>query len=270
LLLLFTVGVTVVTAWSAITLFSLLHPWLGWLAAVFLAWSTLAPRSLHAESAIVAEALQRGDLPEARRLLARIVGRDTAHLEEREIWRALVETVAENSSDGVVAPLFYLMLGGPVLALAYKAVNTLDSTVGYKTERYLCFGWASARFDDLVNWLPARLTGLLMVLASPLLGLSASGAWRVMRRDGRNHSSPNSGIPEASAAGALGVQLGGDNRYFGQVVAKPTIGDPLSPLSYRSYQGVVWLMYGALAIMMLIWLGVLLSADGVHCLLWRL
>ena len=217
----------------------------GFAVAVFLAWTCLAARSLHGESRLVAEALARGDIGEARRYLSYIVGRDTADLDEPEIWRATVETVAENTSDGVIAPLFYLMLGGPVLALAYKAVNTLDSMVGYKNDRYLLFGWASARCDDLANWLPARLTGLLMVLAAPFTGLSLTGAWWIMVRDGRNHASPNSGIPEAAAAGALGVQLGGTNRYFGKPVAKPTIGDALKPLSREAYRGAVRLMYGA-------------------------
>ena len=156
-----------------------------------------------------------------------------------------METVAENSSDGVIAPLLCLMLGGPVLAMDYKAVNTLDSMVGYKNERYLRFGWASARCDDLANWLPARLTGLLLVMAAPLTGLSACGAWRIMRRDGRNHASPNSGIPEAATAGALGIQLGGTNSYFGKPVVKPTIGETLRPLDNAAWQGAVRLMYAA-------------------------
>jgi adenosylcobinamide-phosphate synthase len=160
-----------------------------------------------------------------------------------------VETVAENTSDGVIAPLFYLCLGGPVLAIAYKAVNTLDSMVGYRNEPYLRFGWASARFDDLVNFIPARLTGLLMVAAAPLVGLAARSAWRIMSRDGRNHSSPNSGIPEAAVAGALGVRLGGTNFYSGIPVAKPTIGDPLQPLSFPAWRGSVRLMYGAEALL---------------------
>ena len=195
-----------------------------------------------------------GDIAGARHLLSRIVGRDTAQLDESEIWRALVETVAENTSDGVIAPLLCLMVGGPILALAYKAVNTLDSMVGYKNERYLRFGWASARCDDLANWLPARLTGLLMVIVAPLIGLSLAGAWRTMRRDGRNHSSPNSGIPEAAAAGALGVQLGGTNLYFGKPVEKLTIGDPLRPLSHDSWRGAIRLMYGAEGLLLAAWL----------------
>jgi adenosylcobinamide-phosphate synthase len=153
----------------------------------------------------------------------------------------------------VIAPLLFLMLGGPVLGLAYKAVNTLDSMVGYKNAQYLQFGRASARFDDLVNWLPARLTGGLMVMVAPVISLSMKGAWRIMLRDGSNHASPNSGIPEAAAAGALGVQLGGANRYFGTVVDKPTIGDPLKPVDRAAWQGAVRLMYGAEGIALLLW-----------------
>ena len=256
LLLVITVGVTSGLAAAILKCASAVSPYAGFAVAVYLAFTCLAARSLHGESRLVADALGRGDLTEARKALSRIVGRDTANLDERETWRATVETVAENSSDGVIAPLFCLMLGGPVLALAYKAVNTLDSMVGYKNEKYLAFGWASARFDDLANWIPARLTGLLMVLAAPLVRLSPVRAWWIMVRDGKNHASPNSGIPEAAAAGALGVQLGGLNWYFGKPVAKPTIGDALQPLSQEAYQGAVRLMYGAEALLVAVWLAV--------------
>jgi adenosylcobinamide-phosphate synthase len=254
ILLVATVGVTTGSAWLLLREAYLLHPLAGYAITLLLSWTCLAARSLHDESKLVADALAAGDLSGARRLLSRIVGRDTEQLDEPEIWRALVETVAENTSDGVIAPLLCLMIGGPVLALAYKAVNTLDSMVGYKNDNYLRFGWASARCDDLVNWLPARITGLLMVLVAPLLRLSLTDAWRIMRRDGRNHASPNSGIPEAAAAGALGVRLGGTNRYFGKPVAKPTIGDPLQPLTRDSWLGTVRLMYGAEGALAVLWL----------------
>jgi adenosylcobinamide-phosphate synthase len=242
-LLVVTVGVSYGAAALLIYGAGLISPAAGIAAGVYLAWVSLAARSLHLESAKVAKALARGDLPGARLALSYIVGRETADLDEQEIVRGAVETVAENTGDGVIAPLFYLMLGGPALAIAYKAVNTLDSMVGYKNDRYLEFGWASARFDDVANYLPARLTALLMILAAPICALSGSGAWRIVRRDGRNHSSPNSGYPEAAAAGALGVRLGGANRYFGKVVEKPTIGDPAVPLTLAAYSGVVRLMY---------------------------
>ncbi len=254
LLLTMTVGITCGVALAILKGAYAVSPYLGFSVAVLLSWSCIAARSLHLESRLVADALVRGDLAAARKYLSYIVGRDTAELDEPEIWRATVETVAENTSDGVIAPLFCLMIGGPVLALAYKAVNTLDSMVGYRNERYLRFGWASARFDDLANYIPARLTGLLMVAAAPLFGLSAGNAWRVMRRDGRNHSSPNSGIPEAAAAGALGVRLGGTNVYSGIPVAKPTIGDASQPLSFSAWRDSVRLMYGAEALLVVGWL----------------
>ena len=226
----------------------------GFVLGLYLAWVSLAARSLHLESGKVARALRREDLPGARLALSYIVGRETERLDEQGILRGAVETVAENTGDGVIAPLFFLMLGGPALAIAYKAVNTLDSMVGYKNERYLDFGWASARFDDLANYLPARLTALLMVFAAPLCALSASGAWRIIRRDCRNHASPNSGYPEAAAAGALGVRLGGSNRYFGKLVDKPSIGDPTVPLSLAAYAGVLRLMYCSEALLVIVWL----------------
>ena len=253
-LLVTTVGVTYAGASLLIMAAYAIAPDAGFLAGLYVAWVSLAARSLHVESAKVTKALECADLAGARLALSYIVGRETAKLSELEIVRGAVETVAENTGDGVIAPLFYLMLGGPPLALAYKAVNTLDSMVGYKNERYLDFGWASARFDDLANYLPARLTGLLMVLAAPLCALSGRGAWRIMRRDCRNHSSPNSGFPEAAAAGALGVELGGANRYFGKLVEKPAIGNPTVPLSLAAYGGVVRLMYCSEALLVIGWL----------------
>ena len=258
-LLVITVGSTYACAALALQLSFAVSEAAGLVVSLYLAWVSLAARSLHLESAKVAKALGQGDLPAARVALSWIVGRETVQLDEPEIVRGAVETVAENTGDGVIAPLFYLMLGGPALAIAYKAVNTLDSMVGYKNERYLDFGWASARFDDLANYLPARLTGLLMVLSAPIIGLSGSGAWRIMRRDGRNHSSPNSGYPEAAAAGALGVRLGGPSSYFGRIVEKPTIGDASAPLSIESYAGVVRLMYCCEALLVLIWIALAAS-----------
>jgi len=253
LLLICTVAATALVAALALHAAYAVNPGAGFLLAVILSWNCLAARSLQRESALVAKALASGDLHLARKQLAFIVGRDTGDLTEAEIWRGTVETVAENSSDGVIAPLFCLMLGGPVLGLAYKAVNTLDSMVGYRSEKYLLFGRASARFDDLLNFVPARLTGVFMVLTAAITGLQAKNSWRIMQRDGRNHSSPNSGIPEAAAAGALGVQLGGTNHYFGKPVAKPTIGDPLKPLDRKAWHGAVKLMYGSEILLLVCW-----------------
>ncbi len=224
--------------------------------AVWLAYTTLATRGLHQESARVVEALRNKDLTLARERLAMIVSRDTGALEERDILRAVIETVAENISDGIVAPLAYLALGGPVGALVYKAVNTMDSMVGYENDRYRDFGWCAARVDDLVNWVPARLSGLMLVGAAAFLKLDWAGAWRVMRRDAGKMKSPNAGYPEAAAAGALGVQLGGANVYFGQRVEKPTLGDVGVPMTIGTYRLMIRLMYVTSAVAFLLALGV--------------
>ena len=213
--------------------------------AVYLTFTTLALRQLHKESRTVVELVEAGDIENARRSLTLIVGRDTAHLSEEEIVRACIETVAENSSDGIIAPLFYLCLGGPVLAMIYKAANTLDSMVGYRNERFREMGRAAARFDDLLNLIPARLTGLLIVLVSVPLGLNGWASLKVMLRDARKTSSPNAGFPEAAAAGALGVQLGGPAVYFGEEVMKPTLGDPDRSITVGTYYGMVRLMYAS-------------------------
>jgi adenosylcobinamide-phosphate synthase len=202
--------------------------WLGLVVTIGLASSTLAGRDLWDHVQAVKELLQRGDIIGARQAVAMIVGRDTQELSESEVVRATVETVAESTADGVIAPLFYLMLGGPPLALAYKAVNTLDSMVGHRDERHLDFGWASARLDDLANWIPARSAAVLLLLATCLVTLKLNRmtrGWHVLRRDGGNHPSPNSGRPEAAMAGALDVQLGGTNYYDGTANARPILGD---------------------------------------------
>lgn len=248
----FTVLLTVVAAATLLWLLQRLSPLLAHVIGVLLAWTCLAARSLHRESALVVAALERDDLAAARGLLSRIVGRDTAELDREAILRAVVETVAENSSDGIIAPLFWLTVAGPVGGLAYKAINTLDSMVGYRNARYYRMGWASARLDDLANLLPARLTALLMVVTAPLAGLSAGAAWRIWRRDHGNHPSPNSGHPEAAAAGALGVRLGGGSFYGGIFREKPYLGDPEHPIDSAAYHGMVRLMYAAAITMVLL------------------
>jgi|UniRef100_A0A7C3Z486 adenosylcobinamide-phosphate synthase len=215
----------------------------------YLVYTGLATRSLHWESRKVETALARGDLLGARKSLALIVGRETRHLEAPEIRRATLETVAENLSDGVVAPMVYLLLAGvPGLAL-YKAVNTMDSMVGYRTDRYKRFGKVAARADDVLNFLPARLTAGLICLVSIPAGLNPRQAWRVLRRDGNKTLSPNAGRPEAALAGALGVLLGGPGIYFGRRVEKPFIGDPGPPLNARHYRQAVVLLYGVSGLM---------------------
>jgi adenosylcobinamide-phosphate synthase len=264
LLLLFTAGIAAAAAWLLIMICDFLNPLAGFLVAAAISYTCLAARSLHSESALVADALAAGNLAEARRTLAFIVGRDTADLDETEIWRALVETVAENTSDGIIAPLFWLALGGPVVGMAYKAVSTLDSMVGYKNDHYLQFGWASARMDDLLNFIPARLTGLLIVLAATPAGLSSRGAMQVVLRDRLNHPSPNSGHPEAAAAGALGVQLGGKAFYDGRESWKQTIGDPHAPLDERAYRGMLKLMYISTLIMAALCIAGAIALKGLY------
>lgn len=208
-----------------------LHGWLSLGVGAVLLWSALAVRSMADHAIAVLAALELGDLPLARLAIARMVGRDTADLDERGICRALLETIAEGLCDGVVAPLFFALLGGAPLALAYRAVNTLDSMVGYKDEHYRELGWASARLDDLASWIPARKAALFTAIAAYAMRLSASGAVRTARRDGPRQPSPNSGWPEGAFAGALGVQLGGPLKYRGRVSDKALLGEPLRPLT---------------------------------------
>ncbi len=218
-------------------------PLFGSLAAIWLAGCTLATRGLHDESRQVAQALRQGDLDLARSRLSMIVSRETSQLDSEAILRALVETVSENVSDAIVAPLFYLALGGPVGAILYKAVNTMDSMIGYENERYRFFGCFAARADDFANWVPARISGWLMVGACACMGLDWRAAAAIMMRDASKMKSPNAGYPEAAAAGGLGVQLGGANRYFGAVVQKPLLGDPAGPITMQTYQRMIRLMY---------------------------
>jgi adenosylcobinamide-phosphate synthase len=198
---------------------------LGNTIEVFLGWTCLAARSLQQEATFVADALESGEISVARTRLARIVGRDTQHLDGQEISRAVIETVAESASDGVLAPLFYMAIGGVPLAMAYKAVNTLDSMIGHADKRHFYFGKVAARLDDAANYLPSRFTALAIVAASNLLPEGDShAAWQTWRRDGTNHKSPNAGRPESAIAGALHVQLGGDNTYAGELVRGQRMG----------------------------------------------
>lgn len=238
-----TVAVTGLVTWGVIWIAGSIHPWLGGAVTIWLGYTTLALRALHVESRQVAVLVEQGRLEEARRALSMIVGRETSQLDEEQILRACIETMAENTSDGVVGPLFYLFIGGPVLAMMYKAASTLDSMVGYTDDRYREMGWASAKLDDLLNLLPARLTGLLMVLAAVPLGLNSWNALRVMLRDACKTKSPNAGFPESAAAGALGIQLGGPATYFGETVDKPTLGDADRRIDIRCYRRMVRLMY---------------------------
>jgi adenosylcobinamide-phosphate synthase len=215
----------------------------GNLALIWLAYSTLATRSLHKESSLVAEALRTGDLALARARLSLIVSRETLQLDQDGVLRALVETVSENISDAIVAPLLCLGFFGPVGALVYKAINTMDSMLGYKNKRYRYFGSFAARADDLANWVPARISGWLLVGASACMGMDWRAAANIMMRDAPKMKSPNAGYPEAAAAGALGVQLGGGGVYFGQFVEKPLLGDPINHITLETYGRMIRLMY---------------------------
>jgi adenosylcobinamide-phosphate synthase len=221
------VAITCVTAAALLWLSNRVHPVLGDAFSVFFLYSGLATRDMVQHSADVFRSLVSGSLGEARGRVGMICGRDTDTLDEPGVVRAAVESVAENMADGVTAPLFFALIGGPVTMMAYKAVNTLDSTFGYKNDRYRDFGWASARFDDLANFVPARLTGLLIPLAARLVGERAWDSLRIFLRDRNRHPSPNAGQPEAAVAGALGLQLGGVSFYFGQPHEKPSLGDPV-------------------------------------------
>ena len=203
---------------------------LGSLTEIALGWTCLAARNLQDEASLVLAALDAEDISLARSRLARIVGRDTERLNIHEISRAVIETVAESASDGVVAPLFYMSLGGVPLAMAYKAINTLDSMIGHADARYFYFGKAAARLDDAANFVPARLTALAIVAASGLSKPKASNAWKIWLRDGNKHKSPNAGQPESAMAGALRVRLGGENYYDGELIpAEPMGGEFRAP-----------------------------------------
>ena len=202
-----------------------IHPALGFLLETFWCFQILAARCLSAESRKVYGKLKEGDLPGARKAVSMIVGRDTENLTEEGVTKAAVETVAENTSDGVTAPLFYLLIGGVPLGFLYKAVNTMDSMLGYKNDRYLYFGRIPAKMDDAFNYIPARVTALLMTAAAFLTGLDGKNAWKIWRRDRRKHASPNAAQTESVCAGALGVRLAGDAVYFGKVYKKEFIGD---------------------------------------------
>ncbi|ULA68442.1 MAG: Cobalamin biosynthesis protein CobD [Nitrospira sp.] len=227
-----------------------ISPLLGTVVGIGLAYTTLAGRDLFDHVQAVLRELEAGNLTGAREAVAMIVGRDSAGLTEPEVARATVESLAESSSDGIIAPLVYLSLGGAPLALAYKAVNTLDSMIGHRDERYEHFGWASARLDDVMNWVPARLAGGFIALAA---GVSTGQwhriheSWYMLHRDGDKHASPNSGLPEAAMAGALGVQLGGTNYYDGVAHDVPLIGDgtaDITPEHIRQASRIMIVTYG--------------------------
>ncbi len=241
-----------------------LHPALYFAVDSILCWQMVAARQLARESRRVQWALEKQDTEGARKAVSMIVGRDTDVLDADGICRAAVETVAENASDGVIAPIFWMMLFGAVGGFCYKAVNTMDSMIGYRNETYRYFGRAAARTDDFLNWLPARLSALLMIAVCPLCGLRGGNAWRIFRRDRYKHASPNSAQTESVCAGALGVRLAGDAVYGGIVHKKEYIGDPLRRIEPKDIARANRLMYTASAAMLLS--AVLIRAAVLACL----
>ena len=228
------------------------HIVLGLTAESILTCYMLAARCLYNESMKVCRAAEKGDTEEARKAVSMIVGRDTSVLDRDGIIRAAVETVAENTSDGVTAPIFYMALGGAVCGFIYKAVNTMDSMIGYRNAKYADIGRAAAKADDMLNFIPSRLTALIMCLTAPLAGLDGQGAFRIWKRDRLKHDSPNSAQTEAACAGALGVRLAGDAVYFGEVHRKEFIGDDLRPIESGDIRRANRLMYVSSSVMLLL------------------
>ncbi len=233
-----------------------IHPWLRYGAELLFCYQILAAKSLKDESMRVYRHIKDGDLAGARKYLSWIVGRDTENLNFTQITKAVVETVAENASDGVIAPMLFMAIGGAPLGFLYKGVNTLDSMVGYKNENYINFGRFSALADDAFNYIPARLTGLFMIIGAIFTGFDGKNAWRIYKRDRHNHASPNSAHPESACAGALHIQLAGDAYYFGKLYKKKTIGDFGRAVESEDIPRAVRLMYGAAAVSLAVFLGI--------------
>jgi adenosylcobinamide-phosphate synthase len=253
------IGLSAGLTYSALRAVTYLHPVGGDVLGIIIIYTTISVRDLYGHGMAVYRALSSGDLELAREKVAMMVGRDTDKMNESEVVRGTVESVAENIVDGVTGPLFFAVLAGPVGAMAYRAINTLDSTFGYRNERYIEFGWASARIDDVANFIPARLTAFAIVVASVLFGLHPLRSLRIIFRDSRKHESPNSGFPESAVAGALGVRLGGINYQNGTSEENPFIGDPEVSLTPRHIVSANRLMIGSSLIILLASLGARIS-----------
>lgn len=238
-------GSTVCTAAVLLVVSYMVHPCLGIAVETIMTYQTLAAKCLKVESMKVYRCLREENLAAARKAVSMIVGRDTDVLDEEGVAKAAIETVAENTSDGVIAPMLYDAIGGPVLGFFYKAVNTMDSMVGYKNEKYLDFGRAAAKLDDVMNYVPARISAYVMIFAAYIGGRDFNGGYakKIYKRDNRNHASPNSAQTESVCAGALGIRLAGDASYFGKLVKKPYIGDALRGVETEDIRRVNRLMY---------------------------
>ncbi len=254
-----TAGLSFLIPFAVLAGAQMLHPVLRFLIESFWCYQILAARCLVNESGKVYDRLKENDLPGAKKAVSMIVGRDTENLTVEGVTKAAVETVAENTSDGVTAPLLFLILGGAPLGFLYKAVNTMDSMLGYKNEKYLYFGRFPARMDDVFNYIPSRITALLMIAAAFLTGMDGKNAWKIYLRDRRKHASPNAAQTEAVCAGALRVRLAGDAVYFGRLYKKEYLGDSLRPIEAEDIRRAGRLMY-VTAVLMLIIFGVLKAA----------
>lgn len=221
---------------------------------IIIIWTAISARCLHKEAAKVYDELKKDNIKEARKKLSYIVGRDTGNLTKKDIIRADVETIAENTSDGVIAPILFAMVGGAPLAMLYKGINTMDSMLGYMNEKYKDIGFFPAKTDDLFNLIPARISGILISAVSPIAGGNIFESLRIMIRDRKNHKSPNCAYPEGAAAGALKVQLGGTNTYFGEIVHKPAIGDKINELESYHILETIKLMYGAEILLVILYI----------------
>lgn len=234
-----TLSVTGSVCWLAYRI----HPVAGYVVQSIWCWQALSMNGLRTESMKVYDRLKDDDLEGARKAISMIVGRDTAELDEKGITKAAVETVSENFSDGVVAPLIYMIIGGAPAAMVYKAINTMDSMVGYKNDKYILYGRAAAKLDDVANYIPSRLAAIMWCIGSAITGYDGKSAFKIWRRDNRNHASPNSAQTESACAGSLNIQLAGPAYYFGERYEKPYIGDDIKAVSYRNIRDANVIMY---------------------------
>ncbi|WP_293735567.1 adenosylcobinamide-phosphate synthase CbiB [uncultured Phascolarctobacterium sp.] len=252
LMVVIVISLSFAVPYAVLMLAEQVNPWLRFALETIMFYQIFATKCLRDESMKVYTALHNNDLEDARVKLSWIVGRDTKELTTEEVTKGAVETVAENTADGIIAPMFYMFIGGAPLAFLYKGINTMDSMVGYKNDKFLYFGRCAAKLDDVANFIPARITGILMILASYFLNMNAAGAWKIFWRDRYNHLSPNSAMTESVTAGALNIQLGGDHYYFGKLVHKDTIGDNIRPVEAEDIVAVNNLLYMTAVISLLL------------------